>query len=106
MKLVVQPAARSDILRQVAYFAEIGRVDLVDRFLASARQSFERIAEAPHAGSPKYFENEALNGLRSRAIADFETIRAYYLTTDDRVVVLRVLHGRRDIERILDDDTE
>lgn len=35
-----------------------------------------------------------------RAIKGFQNCLAFYLTTDDSIQILRVLHGARDIERI------
>ncbi|TCR92160.1 type II toxin-antitoxin system RelE/ParE family toxin [Rhizobium sp. BK376] len=104
MRLVIQPAARSDILKQIAYYADLSRDDVAERFLANTRQSFERIADAPHSGAPKHFADVALDGLRSRAIIGFEAMRVFYLVRDDVILVLRVLHARRDIEGILGDD--
>ena len=104
MRLVIQPAARSDILKQIAYYAEVGRDDVAERFLANTQLSFERILSVPHSGAPKQFENAALEGLRSQPIMGFEITRIYYLVRDDAILVIRVLHGRRDVEGILSDD--
>jgi toxin ParE1/3/4 len=84
----------------------LGRDDVAERFLANAQQSFERISGAPHAGAPKQTRNLALEGLRSLAIAGFETTRIYYLVRDDAILVIRVLHGRRDVAAIIGDDDD
>ncbi|MEZ2219869.1 type II toxin-antitoxin system RelE/ParE family toxin [Rhizobium sp. RCC_161_2] len=104
MKLIVKPAARSDIIEQLRYYTDAGGGDVGERFLAGTQDALSSIAQAPLAGSPRRFDNPALDGLRSRAIPGFETIRVYYLVQDEMIVVVRVLHGRRDLQNILGDD--
>nr|WP_246432443.1 type II toxin-antitoxin system RelE/ParE family toxin [Rhizobium leucaenae] len=102
--MIVKPAARSDILEQVRYYADASDDDVGDRFLIAVRQSLSAIAQSPFSGSPRHFDNPALDGLRSRTVSGFDTIRVYYLLRDETVVVIRVLHGRRDLHTLLDSD--
>ena len=104
MKLIVKPAARSDILEQLRYYADTGGDHVGDRFLAAIRECFSVAAQSPLTGSPRHFDNPALDGLRSRTILGFGTIRVYYLVRGETVIVVRVLHGRRDLQSILDAD--
>ncbi|AVA22314.1 hypothetical protein NXC24_CH02683 [Rhizobium sp. NXC24] len=55
-------------------------------------------------GSPRHFDNPDIDGLRSRTVLGFETIRVYYLVRGETLVVVRVLNGRRDLQSILDVD--
>jgi len=43
-----------------------------------------------------------LAGLRTWPIEGFDDMKIYYLVADDALTVVRILHGRRDIERILE----
>jgi toxin ParE1/3/4 len=43
-----------------------------------------------------------LPGLRTWPIQGFDELRVYYLVRDDFLTVVRVLHGRRDIGSILE----
>ena len=43
----------------------------------------------------------SVTGLRSWPVKGFETIRIYYLKLPGRLRVLRILHGKRDVRRIL-----
>lgn len=47
-------------------------------------------------------KNPTLEGLRFRPVKDFEDILIFYLIRRDSVVVARVLHGKRNIKRILE----
>lgn len=55
----------------------------------------------PGIGSPVLFPNEKLKGMRSWPVPGFENIRVYYLDRDGTLRIVRVLHGRRDLKRIL-----
>jgi len=50
-------------------------------------------------------ENAKLAGLRSWPVAGFTAIRIYYLV-DKRVRVIRILHGKRDINPMLENESE
>jgi plasmid stabilization system protein ParE len=58
----------------------------------------------PDMGAPKRFKNPLLAGLRSWPVKGFEDIRIYYLVKGGVLRVIRVLHGERDVQRILQDD--
>ncbi|MDR6816567.1 toxin ParE1/3/4 [Neorhizobium sp. 2083] len=106
MIVIIKPAARSDILRQVDYYGGIGLRDIAERFFVSVQSSIDVLARTPLGGSPRYFADEELLGLRSWPVKSFEAFRIYYIPQDDRLIVLRVLHGRRDVEGIFDDDPD
>jgi toxin ParE1/3/4 len=55
----------------------------------------------PSMGAPRTPHNPALEGLRSWPVPGFEDIRVYYLVRGESLIVIRVLHGKRDINRIL-----
>lgn len=109
MKPIILPAARDDILRQFRYYlVDQENPELAGRFLSAVRNTIEQIVRMPHAGAPKRLSREVLRGLRSWPVKKFEDVRAYYLVDKGGLRVVRVLHGKRDINRILDrerDDT-
>lgn len=100
MTLFIQRSAREDILRQYRYYLDIEPDGLADRFLAAARDAIDRIETNPHAGSPRYFANSALAGLRSMTIEGFGHFRVYYMTRNDIITIIRVLNNRRDLGAI------
>ncbi|MFC6447070.1 type II toxin-antitoxin system RelE/ParE family toxin [Shinella zoogloeoides] len=103
MKTVVLPAARADMLKQAGYFIEIGQDHLADRFIEAARLAIDHVSHTPHAGSPRPMRSRRLAGLRTWPIDGFDEMKLYYLVTDTELLIVRVLHGRRDIERIIED---
>lgn len=103
MKLVIRPLAREDILRQYEYyFFEANNGSVATRFLKAARSTITQIYRQPGMGSPKALRNLKLAGLRSWPVRGFSEIRVYYLVSDETLRVIRVLHGKRDIELILE----
>ncbi len=107
MKLVIRPAAREDILRQYRYYLiEQDAEAAAERFLDAVRAAVESVFRRPGVGTRKIFGNVALQGFRSWPVKGFPAIRIYYIASDEAVRVIRVLHGKRDIERLLKDAGE
>ena len=70
-------------------------VEQADRFIDRLTEKFVSISRAPRAGRAR---TEILPGLRSFA---FRGYVIFYSLGKDGVLVERVLHGARDVERIL-----
>ncbi len=58
----------------------------------------------PGAGAPKLLENPSLAGLRSWPVHGFPAMRIYYLHAADELRIVRVLHGKRDINPLLEEE--
>ncbi len=59
--------------------------------------------ETPHVGPRYRTGNSQLQNLRSWPVTGFEAIRIYYVPDDKMIRVIRILHGKRDVKRILGD---
>ncbi len=68
------------------------------RFREAVMESLEQLRAHPHIGSR--FPGST-RGLRSWPVKGFEMTRIYYLAVPDRLRVLRILHGKRDVRQIL-----
>jgi len=107
LKPIILPAARDDILRQFRYYlVEQDKPEVAERFLSAVRKTMEGIVRTPQGGAPKRLSREALHGLRSWPVKGFEDIRVYYLAHEAGVRVVRVLHAKRDINNILEKDSD
>lgn len=102
MKRIIRPAARNDILQQFQYLLEAATPDVAFRFLDAVDASIEALCGMPNMGAPKTLWNPLLAALRSWAVKDFEDILIFYLVQKDALLVVRILHGRRDIKKILE----
>jgi hypothetical protein len=62
---------------------------------------FNLYAKILHVG-PRYSSNNPrIQNLRSWPVAGFEAIRIYYALEEDAMHIIRILHGKRDVRRIL-----
>lgn len=101
MRVVFLPAAREDILHHIDYFSAIGQDAIAVRFLEAVGIAVENVAQTPNAGAPHPMRHRRLAGLRTWPIEGFDAVKVYYLVGTGEISILRVLHGRRDIEGIL-----
>jgi toxin ParE1/3/4 len=106
MKSTIRPAAREDILRQYRYYLiEQNAEEIAQRFLHAVEIAIQQLHSHPHIGSPRIFSNPALAGLRSWPVRGFPAIRIYYLFAEEELRVIRVLHGKRDIHAVLENES-
>jgi toxin ParE1/3/4 len=96
MNYIVKVRARLDLKKHWHFIAR-DNVDAADRLLAAAEETFNFIAEHPELGSERSFRK--LAGVRSRGIAGFANYLVFYQLREKTVVILRVLHGMRDLPR-------
>jgi toxin ParE1/3/4 len=106
LKLTIQPAARLDILHDYDRYVQLGLSEVAARFLTSVRISIEAAVSAPHAGAPKALPHPDLAGLRSWPVKGFRDFRIYYLADAAGLRVIRVLHGKRDLQVLLESHGE
>jgi toxin ParE1/3/4 len=102
VKHTIRLTAKDDILRQFRHYLLEGAFETANRFLDAVDESIEAICQTPHIGAPKQFKNPSLAGLRSSAVKGFQDILIFYVVRPDALRVVRVLHGRRDIKKILE----
>lgn len=67
-------------------------------------EAMEALLATPFAGTMKHTENPRLAGLRILPIKGFDAFRIYYLTSNNMLTIVRVLHGKRDIGTILEQE--
>ena len=103
MKISYRQAASDDVVRQFRYYlVTLNLPDIAVRFRDAVRRTVESLREHPFVG-PRYGSTSPqLQNLRSWPVAGFEAIRIYYLLDEDANRVIRILHGKRDVKRILE----
>lgn len=100
MTHILEPRARADVLRQYEHYLEHAPAEVAERFLLAVEASIRKLLDFPHIGAPYPCSAPRLAGLRAWPVSDFEDIRIYYLSYEDYVQVIRVLHGRRDLSAV------
>ncbi len=104
MKHVIRPAAKDDIIRQFRYYVLEDAFEAAMRFLDAVDESIDAICQMPHLGAPKQLKNPTLEGLRFWAVKGFEDILIFYIVQPEFLRVVRVLHGKRDVKKILEQE--
>ncbi|MBW8870150.1 MAG: type II toxin-antitoxin system RelE/ParE family toxin [Acidobacteriales bacterium] len=105
MNFTIRPVAREDILQQFRYYLiEKESEATAERFLEAVQQAIGDVCQRPTMGTPKILQNRALQSLRTWPVKGFPSIRIYYLFQEDTLRVIRVLHGKRDVDPMLEED--
>ncbi len=104
MRRTIQASAVEDILRQFEWYVENGLPHIAGRFRAAVAESLDELVTMPVAGAPRYIATSHLAGLRTWPVKDFAAFRVYYLAHPDVVIVLPILHDKRDIGRIIEEE--
>lgn len=103
-RILRTPAARIDVVEIAVYLGTEASVEIADRFLDALESAYEQLAEAPEVGSPYRTTNPALTHLRKWRVPTFPNHLIFYHPTKGGVEVVRVLHGARDLEPLLDEE--
>jgi toxin ParE1/3/4 len=94
-----RPQAIKDLADIAVYLAEEGGSDnLAFRFLDAAEATFEQLAAMPEMGVARRYRDPELEGVRMWRITGFESHLIFYRPTENGVEIIRVIHGKRDIE--------
>ena len=92
--------------QSILYYLSEGTALAAERFLEAVQAAIEFLSRMPDAGSPKLLDNPLLSGLRSWPVKGFPAMRIYYIHSGDALRIIRVLHGKRDINPMLEEDAE
>jgi toxin ParE1/3/4 len=98
----VLPAADRDLDDQADYLAREASLDIAVRFYHAAATTFSHITDMPGIGERWPSTNPRLADMRVWRIEGFENHLIFYRATVDGVTIIRVLHGARDIESLLE----
>ena len=100
LRLVLSDAAVADILEQADWYMAQSGVALAKRWETAITSVLLRVVARPETGTPCAFRSAELRGVRRRTIAGFPKHLLFYRVEGGEIVVLRVVHGARDLERL------
>ena len=92
-----------DDIYQIAVYLLGENESAAHRFVDAVQNTLKNLAQMPGMGSIKNFQDPALFEVRSWRVHGFRNYLIYYFIVDDGIDVLAILHGARDIERLLED---
>ncbi len=96
----VLPAARVDITTCFAYLHEHSGTTRAWHFIKCLDESFQRLQQMPLVGVKRQLPQTRLRNLRQWPVKEFTDYLIFYRVTRDRIDVVRILHGRRDLDTI------
>ena len=99
-----RPRAWEDVQESATYLASEASPETGERFLDAVQAECATLASFPKIGSPCFFRNLRLRSLRRHPVSNFENWLIFYQPEEGAIEVVRVLHGARDISRILSED--
>ena len=102
-RILKKDHAKRDLLEEAWYIA-LDNPDAAERFLIAAEEAFSTLSLMPQMGPDRVSRNPAIQGLRMWPIRGFENVLIFYRPIEDGIEVIRVLHGARDVEAILEEE--
>lgn len=97
MTVILRESAKSDIDGLVDYYSHAGGESLGIRFVQELQNAFETIAKFPSAYAIHPLSDTVGVELRRKSIRRFPDVGIFFTQEAESVVVIRVLHGKRDL---------
>jgi plasmid stabilization system protein ParE len=105
VKVFYRQSAKDDVIRQFRYYLVTMAVpEIALRFREAVKDTVASLREHPLIGPRYSLRNPRLQNLRSWPVMGFEAIHIYYLSELTAIRVIRILHQKRDVRRILERD--
>jgi len=98
--LIKRPAAEDDIEECFLHIAKDNR-EIGSAFLIAVENSLKELAEFSLLGKAIKFRDKELGNVRMWHVKGFDNYLIFYTAHGDNIIVIRVLHGSRDIDDLL-----
>lgn len=100
--VTISPLAARDVEDHYVYIGMSGQPAAARRFLEAFAHTAETLRESPAFGRPLRLRGPDIRGMRRCPVIRFHAFQIIYRLHAERVEVVRVLHGSRDIRDALD----
>jgi plasmid stabilization system protein ParE len=99
-------SAKDDVVRQFRYYlVTVSAPGVAARFRDAIRKTMHQLRQHPFLGPHYPLRNPQMQNLRFWPVTGFEAISVYYSVDGDTIRVIRILHSKRDVRRILESET-
>lgn len=99
-RLVFSDAALTDILEQSDWYAAQSGIRLTRRWQSAVASALSLVIRRPAVGAVCRFHAPELQDVRRVTISGFPKHLLFYKFDAEKLFVLRVVHGARDLERL------
>jgi toxin ParE1/3/4 len=104
-RLLKREGARRDLIQQWVWYAENASIEVADRFLVAVDNTLNLLSSRPESGTPFFVRESELQGMRRFPVSNgFKKILLFYFPLQDGVDLVRVVHGSRDLRKLLAED--
>jgi len=97
-RILRRPVALRDLIANGRHIAKENPM-AAEHFLDAAERTFTELARHPLIGPERHFQRR--RGMRSWRVDDFHDYLIFYRPIEDGVEIYRVVHGARDLRRLL-----
>lgn len=99
-RLTISEAAAADIVEQADWYQEQSGADLARRWERGVTSAVLRVMDHPRAGAISGFQHPELSNVRRVLIPGFPKHLIFYQVRKSEILVLRIVHGARDLESL------
>ena len=99
----IRPRARMDVVELATYLGK-DNVTAANRFLDACEATFEFLLNSPQIGAIYRTKNPRLVDLRVFRVKGFPNHLTFYLERANGIEIVRVVHGARDLDALLQDE--
>ena len=95
--------AQEDI-DDITYYIAQDNLEAAVAFFEAVETTCAMLSTMPGIGSARDFRNPRFAGLRMFPVKKFENFLIFYQSTEEEILIVRVLHGARDIAALFEDE--
>jgi toxin ParE1/3/4 len=103
LKVIYLRKAQEDI-DDITYYIAQDNLEVAVAFFEAVESTCTMLSTMPGIGSARDYRNPLFAGLRMFHVKKFENYLIFYQSTDDELLVVRVLHGARDIAALFEEE--
>jgi toxin ParE1/3/4 len=100
-RVVIFPAAERDLDEQAEYYLGRHTPETAAHWYDQTATTFQFLAQQPEIGTTWETKKRALAGVRMWPVDGFERHFVFYRPIEGGIEVIRILHGARDLDRLL-----
>jgi toxin ParE1/3/4 len=104
-RIRLTPQAERDIDNEVLYLASGGDADIAIRFFDAAHATFQALLDTPGMGRSRPISDPHIADIRQWQVSGFGKFLIFYLVVPSGIDIIRVLHGARDVDKVLETET-
>jgi toxin ParE1/3/4 len=100
VRLKISEAAAADIVDQADWWQQQSGPELARRWERAVTSAVLRIMDNPRVGAISSFQHAELRNVRRILIPGFPKHLIFYQVRKSEILILRVVHGARDLESL------